>query len=121
MGFWGCFMETFDDSQLWYLFVIASYQYDEPKGDNPFSINTEIAKCPWNEEHYLLTVGLQVEFNPYSVEGYRLIGYENRALQKEDFTDDTVDAGEVGAGHSVSAIYEVVPTRNILSVTQEEL
>jgi Ca-activated chloride channel family protein len=54
-------------------------------------------------------VKIQVEFNPNRVAGYRLIGYENRILAKEDFNDDKKDAGEIGAGHSVTAFYEVVP------------
>ena len=54
-------------------------------------------------------VKLQIEFNPASVAGYRLIGYENRVLADEDFNDDTKDAGELGAGHTVTALYEVVP------------
>ena len=54
-------------------------------------------------------VKIQVEFNPARVAGYRLIGYENRLLAAEDFNDDTKDAGELGAGHSVTALYEVVP------------
>ena len=54
-------------------------------------------------------VKLQVEFNPERVASYRLIGYENRMLRTEDFDDDTKDAGEIGAGHSVTALYEVVP------------
>lgn len=54
-------------------------------------------------------VKIQVEFNPAQVSGYRLIGYENRLLRKEDFKDDTKDAGEIGAGHTVTALYEVVP------------
>jgi Ca-activated chloride channel family protein len=54
-------------------------------------------------------VKLQVEFNPQTVEGYRLIGYENRLLRHEDFNDDRKDAGEIGAGHSVTALYEIVP------------
>lgn len=53
-------------------------------------------------------VKFQVEFNPAVVESYRLLGYENRALAKEDFNDDTKDAGEIGAGHSVTALYEIV-------------
>lgn len=53
-------------------------------------------------------VKFQVEFNPDIVEGYRLIGYENRALAREDFDDDTKDAGEIGAGHSVTALYEII-------------
>ena len=54
-------------------------------------------------------VKIQVEWNPARVRAYRLIGYENRLLHNEDFTDDTKDAGEVGSGHSVTALYEVVP------------
>jgi Ca-activated chloride channel homolog len=54
-------------------------------------------------------VKLQIEFNPSRVAGYRLLGYENRLLRDEDFKDDTKDAGELGAGHSVTALYEVVP------------
>jgi len=54
-------------------------------------------------------VKLQVEFNPTRVAAYRLIGYENRLLAAEDFDDDTKDAGELGAGHSVTALYEVIP------------
>jgi Ca-activated chloride channel family protein len=54
-------------------------------------------------------VKIQVEFNPRTVGGYRLIGYENRALQHQDFNDDRKDAGEIGAGHSVTALYEIVP------------
>ncbi len=53
-------------------------------------------------------VKIQVEFNPNKVKGYRLIGYENRLLNDEDFIDDTIDAGELGAGHKVTALYEVI-------------
>lgn len=55
-------------------------------------------------------VKLQIEFNPAKVAGYRLIGYENRLLNDEDFADDTKDAGELGAGHTVTALYEIIPT-----------
>ncbi|KTC39268.1 MAG: vWA domain-containing protein [Pseudomonas sp.] len=54
-------------------------------------------------------VKLQVEFNPTQVSEYRLLGYENRALKREDFSNDKVDAGEIGAGHTVTALYEIVP------------
>ena len=54
-------------------------------------------------------VKLQVEFNPSKVAGYRLIGYENRLLNKEDFNDDKKDAGELGSGHTVTALYEIIP------------
>jgi len=54
-------------------------------------------------------VKMQVEFNPAYVSAYRLVGYESRLLNKEDFNDDTKDAGELGAGHTVTAFYEVIP------------
>ena len=54
-------------------------------------------------------VKLQVEFNPAEVAAYRLVGYENLMLQAQDFNDDTKDAGEIGAGHSITALYEIVP------------
>lgn len=54
-------------------------------------------------------VKLQLEFNPAKVAGYRLIGYENRLLANEDFKDDTKDAGELGSGHTVTALYEIIP------------
>ncbi len=54
-------------------------------------------------------VKIQVEFNPAQVAAYRLIGYENRLLAAQDFNDDTKDAGEIGAGHTVTALYEIVP------------
>lgn len=54
-------------------------------------------------------VKIQVEFNPAVVGGYRLIGYENRVLADEDFNDDSKDAGEIGLGHSVTALYELIP------------
>ncbi len=56
-------------------------------------------------------VKIQIEFNPAEVQSYRLLGYENRALNNEDFDNDRKDAGEIGAGHSVTAIYELVPTK----------
>ena len=68
----------------------------------------------------LLTVAkdvkIQVEFNPARVAAYRLIGYENRLLANEDFNDDAKDAGELGAGHSVTALYEIVPAGAPLDV-----
>lgn len=54
-------------------------------------------------------VKIQVEFNPIYVNAYRLVGYESRLLNKEDFNDDTKDAGELGSGHTVTALYEIIP------------
>lgn len=55
-------------------------------------------------------VKVQVKFNPNNVASYRLVGYENRILETEDFEDDTKDAGEIGAGQNITALYEIVPT-----------
>jgi len=57
-------------------------------------------------------VKIQVEFNPSKVKAYRLIGYENRLLNKEDFNDDKKDAGEIGCGHTVTALYEIIPANS---------
>jgi len=65
-------------------------------------------------------VKLQVEFNPATVRAYRLIGYEDRLLATEDFTDDKKDAGDMGAGHSVTALYEVVPNGVTGTITLRE-
>lgn len=64
-------------------------------------------------------VKIQVEFNPAQVKSYRLIGYENRLLAKEDFNDDRKDAGEIGAGHRVTALYEIVPVGSVARPTGE--
>ena len=66
-------------------------------------------------------VKLQVEFNPDTVKGYRLIGYENRALENADFTNDAKDAGELGAGHSVTVLYEVALTGSNQEVSEPDL
>jgi Ca-activated chloride channel family protein len=55
-------------------------------------------------------VKIQIEFNPAHVKAYRLIGYENRKLRAEDFKNDAIDAGELGSGHTVTALYEIIPT-----------
>lgn len=66
-------------------------------------------------------VKFQVEFNPAVVDSYRLLGYENRALAKEDFNDDTKDAGEIGAGHSVTALYEIMLKEPLGSMPESEI
>lgn len=65
-------------------------------------------------------VKLQVEFNPSVVSDYRLIGYENRALNREDFEDDTKDAGEIGAGHRVTVLYELILKEPITDLSEGE-
>ena len=62
-------------------------------------------------------VKLQVEFNPEKVKGYRLIGYENRTMSAEDFSDDTKDGGEIGSGHTVTALYEIASTGSSFEIS----
>jgi Ca-activated chloride channel homolog len=64
-------------------------------------------------------VKFQIEFNPLAVESYRLVGYENRLLNDEDFNDDKKDAGEIGAGNSVTALYEIIP-KGVLMTDSED-
>lgn len=66
-------------------------------------------------------VKLQVEFNPAYIKGYRLLGYENRSLATEDFDDDRKDAGEIGAGHVVTALYEIIPVDSEQKIPETEL
>lgn len=63
-------------------------------------------------------VKIQIEFNPTKIKAYRLIGYENRVMANEDFEDDTKDAGELGAGHTVTAMYEIIPVGSSQDVPQ---
>lgn len=82
-----------------YAYVDSAMEAEKVLGDELSATLVTIAK----------DVKVQVEFNPAQVRQYRLIGYENRALREEDFTNDSVDAGDMGAGHQVTALYEVVP------------
>lgn len=65
-------------------------------------------------------VKLQVDFNPAEIKGYRLIGYENRTMAATDFADDTKDGGEIGAGHQVTALYEIVPINSEFEIPSAE-
>ena len=65
-------------------------------------------------------VKIQVDFNPAVIKGYRLIGYEDRLLAPEDFADDTVDGGEIGSGHRVTALYEIVPADSAFDIGTAE-
>jgi hypothetical protein len=102
------------------------YQYPAPLGDEAMTVSFEVNDCPWNPDTRLVRVGvrgrampataivardvrLQVELNPARVAAYRLIGHENRVLRAADFNDDHEDAGELRAGASVTALYEIVP------------
>jgi Ca-activated chloride channel family protein len=82
-----------------YAYIDSALEARKVLGDQMSSTLFTIAK----------DVKIQVEFNPAQVSQYRLLGYENRALREEDFNNDKVDAGDIGAGHQVTAIYEIVP------------
>jgi len=88
---------------------------DKGNGNHAYIDNMQEAQKVFGKEFggTLFTIAkdvkIQVEFNPNKVQGYRLIGYENRMLEDEDFVDDTKDAGELGSGHTVTALYEVIP------------
>lgn len=82
-----------------YAYIDTALEAKKVLGDEMSSTLFTIAK----------DVKIQVEFNPAVIAQYRLVGYENRALREEDFDNDLVDAGDIGAGHQVTAIYEVVP------------
>lgn len=85
-------------------------------GNYAYIDDIEEAKKVFDEEFSstLFTIAkdvkIQIEFNPAKVKAYRLIGYENRMLEAEDFDNDAIDAGEIGAGHTVTAMYEIVPS-----------
>ena len=83
-----------------YAYIDSALEAKKVLGDEMQSTLFTIAK----------DVKIQVEFNPAIISQYRLVGYENRALREEDFDNDKVDAGDIGAGHQVTAIYEIVPT-----------
>jgi Ca-activated chloride channel family protein len=82
-----------------YAYIDSALEADKVLNDEMASTLFTIAK----------DVKIQIEFNPAQVSQYRLIGYENRALREEDFDNDKVDAGDIGAGHEVTALYEIVP------------
>ncbi|WP_298238365.1 von Willebrand factor type A domain-containing protein [uncultured Algibacter sp.] len=88
---------------------------DKGNGNHAYIDNMQEAQKVFGKEFggtlYTIAkdVKIQVEFNPNKVQAYRLIGYENRMLEDEDFIDDTKDAGELGSGHTVTALYEVIP------------
>jgi Ca-activated chloride channel homolog len=84
----------------------GNYSYIDSPREASKVLDEELASTLFTIAH---DVKIQVEFNPFYVSEYRLIGYENRALREEDFDNDAVDAGEIGAGHQVTALYEIVP------------
>ncbi|NLX98165.1 MAG: DUF3520 domain-containing protein [Rhodopirellula sp.] len=114
------------------------YDYPPPDGDRPITVHSEVSQCPWNDAHRLVRIGIkaretepmspglatiagdvtvQVEFNPAEAARYRLIGYEKRATATGDFRDGRKEAGEIDAGHTATALYEIVPAATVASGT----
>ncbi|MGZ8359905.1 MAG: vWA domain-containing protein [Allosphingosinicella sp.] len=87
----------------------GNYAYIDSPREAQKVLDDELASTLFTIAH---DVKIQVEFNPAYVSEYRLIGYENRLLAEQDFDNDAVDAGDIGAGHQVTALYEIVPTGN---------
>ena len=78
--------------------------------DNILEAKKVLGKEMWGTLYTIAKdVKIQIEFNPAHVKAYRLVGYENRLLNREDFNDDTKDAGDIGSGHTVTALYEIIP------------
>ena len=126
-----------DSAQIEEMINHFTYDYPEPTREQPLSLDVEVASCPWADSHRLIRIGLkgretasseadtgevparpvkiakevkiQVEFNPAEVASYHLIGYEQQMPGKEGLNHNEIDAGEIDAGHSVTAFYEVVP------------
>jgi Ca-activated chloride channel family protein len=100
---------------------------DKGNGNHAYIDNMQEAQKVFGQEFggtlYTIAkdVKIQIEFNPQNVVAYRLIGYENRLLDDEDFVDDTIDAGELGSGHTVTALYEILPTGTESEYTPEDL
>lgn len=96
----------------------GNYSYIDSKGEAKRVMVEEMGAT-------LVTVAkdvkLQIEFNPAYIKGYRLLGYENRMLATEDFEDDTKDAGEIGAGHTVTALYEIITADSDFEIPETEL
>jgi Ca-activated chloride channel family protein len=84
----------------------GNYAYIDSPREAQKVLDQELSSTLFTIAH---DVKIQVEFNPNAVSEYRLIGYENRALREQDFDNDAVDAGEIGSGHQVTALYEIVP------------
>ncbi|MBL7111468.1 MAG: von Willebrand factor type A domain-containing protein [Bacteroidales bacterium] len=86
--------------------------------DNILEAKKVLGKEMWGTLYTIAKdVKIQIEFNPAHVKAYRLVGYENRMLNREDFNDDTKDAGDIGSGHTVTALYEIIPADSDEQVT----
>jgi hypothetical protein len=117
-----------------------NYDYPGPPADEAFSVNVDVVRCPWEQSHRLVRIGLRgreapsdvrsanviardtridVEFNPMRVRSYRLIGYDRRSLQGENLNTDSASGRGIAAGYTVTALYELVPVAQQVVTRQE--
>ncbi|MGC2354107.1 MAG: von Willebrand factor type A domain-containing protein, partial [Candidatus Udaeobacter sp.] len=117
-----------------------NYDYPGPRADELFSVNVDVASCPWEQSHRLVRIGLKgreaprdvhganviardtkidVEFNPMRVGSYRLIGYDRRSLQGENSNREGARDHGIAAGYTVTALYELVPVAQQFITRQE--
>jgi hypothetical protein len=111
-----------------------SYEYPQPAGDEPFSLNLDVVTCPWEPAHLLVRIGLkgnqavavrtdsniEVEFNPRCVASYRLIGYDRQGVEAQSSNDDSVASQSIAAGYTLTTFYEVVPAKHSRTVRHAE-
>jgi Ca-activated chloride channel family protein len=126
-----CNRQQFNVEALLNRFIATTLKKGEYKVSNAGNgvyavISSEAHADKYVEDRMLATINhiakdmkIQVEFNPEKVLAYRLLGYENRAIADEDFRNDTVDAGEVGEGHSVTALYELVMAGDAIPAAEQ--
>jgi hypothetical protein len=111
------------------------YEYSQPTGGEPFSLNLDIVTCPWEATHRLVRIGLkghqdvavradsriEVEFNPRRVASYRLIGYDRQKTETQNSNEDDVGSHPMGAGYTLTTLYEVVPLKRVGTATHTQM
>ncbi|HEY2045285.1 MAG TPA: von Willebrand factor type A domain-containing protein [Candidatus Udaeobacter sp.] len=111
------------------------YEYSQPTAGEPFSLNLAIVTCPWEPTHRLVRIGLkghqdvavradsriEVEFNPRRVASYRLIGYDRQKTETQNSNEDDVGSHPMGAGYTLTTLYEVVPLKRMGTATRTQM
>ena len=104
-----------------------SYEYPQPSSGEPFSLNIDVATCPWEPTHRLVRIGLtgnqdvavradsriEIEFNPRRVASYRLIGYDRQKTETQNSNEENVGSHSVAAGYTLTTLYEIVPLKHV--------
>jgi hypothetical protein len=111
------------------------YEYPQPTAGGPFSLNLDVVTCPWEPTHRLVRIGLkghqdvavradsriEVEFNPRRVASYRLIGYDRQKTETQNSNEDDVGSHPMGAGYTLTTLYEVVPLKRVGTATHTQM